>query len=221
MAFDYLRQTLFFFRQHLLSLAAIQLPFLIVLALLQSMLLEESGPEQQMQFRVGLATMLDLALLPFYWGATIFYLQSVIDNSPLRPSAAVLKAISCWGRLLVTYVLNALAVAFGLMLLIVPGVYFGVRFAFADYVCVLEGKRPVESLRQSWDTSRDYFWTLLQGLALLMGLLLLAKLMLSQLLAESIVMTRAAMVLLDFLGVLITIYGFRIYCVMRSDQTAP
>ncbi len=219
MAFDYLRQTLFFFRQHLLVLAAIQLPFLIALALGQSALLDGIAPDDSnAQLRVGLASALDLALLPFYWGATIFYLQSVIDDAPLPATAAILKSLSCWGRLLLTYVLNALAVALGLMMLILPGVYFGVRFSFADYICVLEGKRPVEAMRQSWDNSADYFWLLLQGLALLMGLLLLAKLAISRVFEGSDLLLRAAMVLLDFLGVLITIYGFRIYCVMRADQ---
>ena len=73
-------------------------------------------------------------------------------------------------------------------------------------------------MRQSWDNSADYFWLLLQGLALLMGLLLLAKLAISRVFEGSDLLLRAAMVLLDFLGVLITIYGFRIYCVMRADQ---
>lgn len=219
MAFDYLRQTVFFFRQHLLTLAAIQLPFLILLALGQSLLLDGiEADDGSAQIRVGLASALDLALLPFYWGATIFYLQSVIDNSPLKPSNAVLLSLRCWGRLLVTYVLNALAVALGLMLLILPGVYFGVRLAFSDYICVLEDKRPVAALRQSWDTSSDYFWVLLQGLAFLMGLLLLGKLAVSRLFDGSELLLNAALVGLDFLSVLITIYGFRIYCVMRSEQ---
>lgn len=221
MAFDYLRQSLFFFRQHWGSLAAIQLPFLILLALINYLLLSDSVDitETDLQFNAALAAMLRLMLLPFYLGGTILYLQSVIDGQPLRPLTAVLSSTRSWGRLLLTYILNALAVSLGLMLLVVPGVYFGVRFAVADYSCVLEGRSPMEAMRQSWTLTPEYFWVLLQGLALLMGLMFLANMLLNQLLAAQPLPLLLASVLLDFIGVLVTIYGFRVYCVIRSDQT--
>lgn len=219
MAFDYLRQTLFFFRRHVLTLATIQLPFLVVLALVQHKLLDGLTPQDsEFQLNAALSSILDITLLPFYWGATIFYLQSVVDNAPLSIGGALSRSFTCWGRLLLTYVLNAIAVSLGLMMLIVPGVYFGIRFSFADYVCVLEGKRPVDSMRHSWDSSKPYFWVLLQGIALLMGVLLLANVGASRLFSDQPLLADAASVILDFLGVLITIYGFRIYCVMREER---
>lgn len=220
MAFDYLRQTLFFFRQHLLTLAAIQLPFLLIIALINYSLIgdlsDTSDPEIQMN--AALASMARLLLLPFYLGGTIIYLQSVVANSPVHPLTAILSAASCWGRLLLTYILNAVAISVGFMLLIVPGIYMGVRFAVADYACVLERKGPVEALRGSWDSTSEYFWVLLQGLALLMGLLFLANVLITQALGEQLMLSTLASVVIDFLGVLVTIYGFRIYCVIREDQ---
>jgi hypothetical protein len=221
MAFDYLRQTLFFFRQHLLSLAAIQLPFLIVLAIANHMLIgsliDTENPEAQMN--AGFVAMLRLALLPFYLGGTIIYLQSVIDQRPVHPLTAILSSASSWGRLLITYILNAIAVSIGLMVLVVPGIYFGVRFAVADYACVLERKGPFSAMKGSWELTSDYFWLLFQGLALLMGILFLANVMISRAFADQLVMMSLLSVVIDFLGVLVTIYGFRIYCVMREEQT--
>ncbi|KEA64908.1 hypothetical protein ADIMK_0610 [Marinobacterium lacunae] len=220
MAFDYLRQSLFFFRQHLLSLAAIQLPFLILLAIANYLLLGDLNDtsDPNLQMNTGLASLIRLALLPLYLGGTIIYLQSVIDNKPIHPLTAVLSSLSCWGRLLLTYILNALAVSLGLMLLIIPGVYFGVRFSVADYACVLERRSPIDAMRQSWEMTPEYFWVLLQGLALLMGLLFLANLSVTRLLGDSSLLVTASSVLFDFLSVLVTIYGFRIYCVIRADQ---
>jgi len=220
MAFDYLRQTLFFFRQHLLALAAIQLPFLIILALANYLLLGDmSDPsDPELQINTGLASLLRLLLLPIYLGGTIVYLQSVVDNRPLHPLTAILSALGCWGRLLLTYMLNALAVSLGLMLLIVPGVYFGVRFAVADYACVLERRGPVDALRNSWEITPEYFWVLFQGLALLMGGLFLANISITRLLGEGTLLITLGSVLFDFLSVLVTIYGFRIYCVIRENQ---
>lgn len=220
MAFDYLRQTLFFFRQHLFALAAIQLPFLLIIALANYALLGNIGDaaDPEVQMNAALASLTRILLLPLYLGGTIIYLQSVIDDAPVHPLTAVLSALSSWGRLLLTYILNLLAISLGLMLLVVPGVYFGVRFAVADYACVLERKSPVAAMRSSWDSTSDYFWVLLQGLALLMGLLFLANVLITQALFEQMILSTLAGALIDFAGVLVTIYGFRIYCVIREDK---
>ncbi|GGC00038.1 hypothetical protein GCM10011352_27830 [Marinobacterium zhoushanense] len=220
MAFDYLRQTLFFFRQHLLALAAIQLPFLILLAFANYLLLgdlsDTSDPD--LQINTGLASLIRLLLLPLYLGGTIIYLQSVVDDRTVHPLTAVLSSFGCWGRLLLTYVLNALAVSLGLMLLIIPGVYFGVRFAVADYACVLERRSPIDAMRNSWEITPEYFWVLFQGLALLMGGLFLANISLTRALGDQTFLVALSSVLFDFLSVLVTIYGFRIYCVIREEQ---
>ncbi|WP_432697482.1 YciC family protein [Marinobacterium sp. YM272] len=220
MAFDYLRQTLFFFRQHLLTLAAIQLPFLLLLALLNYALignLVDTG-DPEIQMNAALASLARLVFLPFYLGGTIIYLQSVIDNQPVHPLTAILSAAGSWGRLLLTYILNAIAISVGFMLLIVPGVYVGVRFAVADYACVLERKGPIEALRGSWNGTSEHFWLLLQGLALLMGLLFLTNVLISQAFGAQPLLSTLFSVIIDFLGVLVTIYGFRIYCVIREEQ---
>jgi len=222
MAFTYLRQTLFFFRQHLLPLASIQLPFLLLLALANYLFLGDltDTTDPQTQMNAGLISLLRLTLLPFYLGGTILYLQSVIDNRPLHPLTAILSSASCWGRLLLTYMLNALAISLGLMLLLLPGVYFGVRFAVADYSCVLERRGPVAAMRQSWELTPEYFWPLLQGMALLLSLLFLANILVGQAFMEQPLLLVPMSALLDFLGVLVTIYGFRVYCDIRSDQSS-
>lgn len=220
MAFNYLRQTLFFFRQHWLTLAVIQLPFLLLLAMANYLILgdltDTSNPQSQVN--AMLLSLLRLTLLPFYLGGTILYLQSVIDHRPLHPLTAVLSSTRCWGRLLLTYMLNALAISLGLMLLVLPGVYFGVRFAVADYACVLERRGPLEAMRQSWEITPEYFWPLLQGLALLMSLLFLANILLTRAFIEQPLLLILVSALMDFLGVLVTLYGFRVYCAIRDDQ---
>ena len=221
MALTYIRQTLFFFRQNLMQLAAIQLPFLIILALVKFILfsgLEDDPSSPVFQRNMVIASIMNLALLPFYWGATLFYLQSVVDNEPLSTGAAISKSLSCWGRLLLTYILNGIAVMIGIFCLIVPGIYLGVRFSFADYICVLHNKSPVESMKSSWETTPEYFWALLQGMALIMGVLALASILISKVIPVNSMLDHVISLVFDFLGVLVTIYGFRIFCVMREAQ---
>ncbi|KAA0873671.1 hypothetical protein E1H14_12290 [Nitrincola tapanii] len=214
---EYLRQAFFFFRSHFKTLAAIQLPFLITLALLSAALQSSIDPDTSNSGALIYIGLLELACLPLYWGATIFYMQSVLDGKPLSPITALSLALSSWGRLLFTYILNALAVALGLLLLIVPGVYAGVRLAFADYICVLEGKRPMEALKSSWKESDLYFWLLLKGFLVIFAGLFLAQMLISQLVSAMPVQMLLTLVV-EFVSVLITIYGFRIFCLMRDER---
>lgn len=224
MTFDYLRQSLFFFRNHLNRLALIQIPFLAVLAFVQFQLIQqlpgnvEELPMELVQRNMFISSALDLTLMPIYWGATLFYLQSVLQGKPLAVAPALTLSLTCWGRLLITYILSVLAISFGLVLLIVPGIYIGIRLAFAEFYCVMEGMGPMESLKASWEKTADFFWPLFQGLALIFGALLLAETLISEALRDQKGVMMLFSLLIQFLGVLPTIYAYRIYCVMKSDN---
>jgi len=227
MTLEYIRQSLFFFRRHFGTIARIQLPFIILLNLV-GWLIQSSLPPESPEIRNAgaLLMLLNLTLLPIYWGATILFLQSVIDNRPLGALAAVQSGLKYWRRLLLTYLLMALAVAAGLLLLIVPGIYAGVRLAFADYICVLENRKVSESLRQSWQNTNDYFWLLLKGMLIIFAGLFLLELPFATLAEQgaSLAPLDAALgILFDLLGTLVTIYGFRVYCLMKEEtaKSAP
>ncbi|MBA4500780.1 YciC family protein [Marinobacterium marinum] len=224
MTFDYLRQSLFFFRNHANRLALIQLPFLAVLAFVQFQVIQqlpdnlENIQTATLQKSIFLSSALDLALMPVYWGATLFYLQSVLHGQPLAISRALSLSMTCWGRLLLTYMLSVLAISFGLVLLIVPGIYIAIRLAFAEFYCVMDGMGPIDALKASWDKTNDFFWPLLQGMALLFGCLLLLETLIGELLREQQGALTLVSILIQFLGVLPTIYAYRLYCVMKADD---
>lgn len=218
MTLDYLRQSLFFFRTHLARLAMIQLPFLLLVTLVQHQLMQGADDTAKTANTLFFSAALDLILMPIYWGATLLYMRSVLQNSPLSVSQAVSLSFGCWGRLLLTYVLTALAVSTGLLMFILPGIYIGVRLAFAEFYCVMEGKGPLESIRASWNSSADFFWPLLQGLALIFSILMLAEVMIGQLLGDEEILMLGVSLLIQFLGVLPSIYAYRLYCVMKEDN---
>jgi len=218
MTLDYLRQSLFFFRTHLARLAMIQLPFLLLVTLVQHQLMQGADDTAKTANTLFFSAALDLILMPIYWGATLLYMRSVLQNSPLSVSQAVSLSFGCWGRLLLTYVLTTLAVSTGLLMFILPGIYIGVRLAFAEFYCVMEGKGPLESIRASWNSSADFFWPLLQGLALIFSILMLAEVMIGQLLGDEEILMLGVSLLIQFLGVLPSIYAYRLYCVMKEDD---
>lgn len=221
MTFEYIRQTLFFFRRNFGVIARIQLPFIILLNLIGWLIPASLSPEApEMRSAGALLMLLNLTLLPIYWGATILFLQSVVDNRPLGALAAIRASLKYWRRLLLTYLMMAVAVTLGLLLFIVPGIVAGVRLAFADYACVLENRKAGESLRQSWGDTREYFWLLLNGMLIIFGGLFLIE-FLFMLIDKNVVslspFETVLGILLDLLGTLVTIYGFRVYCLMKEE----
>ena len=56
--------------------------------------------------------------------------------------------------LLFAYILYTVIVALGLVLLIVPGVYVGLRWVFAPQIIVEENASALSSLRRSWEITR-------------------------------------------------------------------
>ncbi|RVU32464.1 YciC family protein [Neptunomonas marina] len=219
---DLLKQTFFFFRRNLAAIAAIQLPFLIALNLLASWIESNAGESTDLSQQMAYLALLRLTLLPIFWGATILYIQSKVDGNDYSPSQAVFASLRFWRSLLLVFLLSGMAIFTGLMFFIIPGIYIGVRLAFADFICVVERKPVFESLKQSWEDTKDYFWLLLQGLLILYPGLQIAELYFAQTFAgdggSNWLLELVIFVTLDLLSVLALIYGFRVYCVMRDEQ---
>lgn len=219
MTLDYLRQSLFIFRNHANKLALIQIPFLALVSIVQYQLLQGIDTDtDQIRHSIFISSSLDLALMPVYWGATLLYLRSVLQGEPLGVGQALVMGLACWGRLLLTYILTALAISSGLLLFIVPGIYIGIRLAFAEFYCVMEGKGPLQSISASWNTTKEFFWPLFQGLALIISLLLAIELTLGQMLNEQQDLMMLVSLVIQFLGVVPTIFAYRLYCVMKEGD---
>ena len=184
MTFEYLRQSLFFFRNHLGMIARIQIPFLLLTSSLSMMTMgidvREMSPEQA-QTMIGMM-LANIVLMPLYQGATIAYLGSVVNNNPYTVFQSITAALGRWPLLFLVYLLTAVGVTFGLMLLILPGILIMVRLFFADYACVVEKRGIMESLSDSWQNTKDYFWPLISGLGLMLSVLIGLRMVIDSLL---------------------------------------
>jgi hypothetical protein len=219
--FEYLRQSFYFFKQNFSTIAKIQLPFLLLLNGLALWLDINTSETDDLKQQAAYLSILSLTFLPIYWGGTILFMQSTLDNAPLSASQAIILSLSFWRTLLFTFILTSIAVFGGLLLLILPGLYIGVRLAFADYICVLEKQSAMDSLKQSWKDTADYFWKLLPGFAILFTGIQLIQMpiahMLSTMEDRSLILELPIIALFDLLGALITVFGFRMYCIMRAE----
>ena len=62
------------------------------------------------------------------------------------------------GSILVVSILVGLATLGGLILLIIPGIYIGVRLAVSIEALVVEGRKGTEAMRRSWDLVGGHWW---------------------------------------------------------------
>lgn len=58
-----------------------------------------------------------------------------------------------WARLVGAHLLGGLAFLGSLLLLILPGIWVGLKLSLASYAVILEGRRPADALRRSWQLS--------------------------------------------------------------------
>ena len=218
MAVDYLKQSYYFFRSNLSSLLSIQLPFIAGLMLIQRSLVGDLEDGSNLQDQLFMLTAMDLLFVPIYLGASIFYMQSIVDKQPISALQAWALGLKNWGRLFFTFLLSAIAISLGLMLLVIPGLYIAVRLGIANQICLLEGRGPMEALKMSWAGTADLFWTLAKGLAIIYGFLFVAELMVAPIAEGSLLFGMLLSVLLDFLNVFGAIYSFRIYRAWRDRE---
>ncbi len=76
-------------------------------------------------------------------------------------------------KYLVAEILYGLIILVGLVLLIVPGVIWAVKFQFVGYFIIEKGCGPVEALRRSSEITRDSIWDLFLFDLLLVGICIL------------------------------------------------
>jgi len=223
MTFEYLRQSLFFFRNHLGMIARIQLPFLLLTSALATMTLDIDmrNMDQQQAQTMMLTMMANVLLMPLYQGATIAYLGSVVNNQPYTVFQSLSAAAGRWPRLFLVYLLTALCVSAGLMLFILPGILIMVRLFFADYLCVTEKRGIMESITLSWNSTKDYFWPLVNGLALLLVILIGLRVLIDAVFGTAALDPMVSIpleILFALAGSSLTVFGFRIFCVMREAE---
>lgn len=218
MATDYLKQSYFFFRSNFSNLISIQLPFIAVLMLIQHTVIGGIEEGANLQNDLFLLTAMDLLFVPIYLGATIFYMQSIVDSRPISTLQAWAWGLQNWGRLFFTFLLSALAISVGLMLLVLPGLYIAVRLGLANQVCLLERKSPIEAMKMSWAGTADLFWTLAKGLAIIYGLLFISELLVAPIVEGNLILGFVGSAILDFLNVFGAIFTFRIYRAWRDRE---
>jgi hypothetical protein len=170
----------------------------------------------------SLLTLAPFVLLPLYQAAIVVLLKSRYDGANLTTGRCYRHGSDAYVRLLVMYIVMGIAVFFGFMLLIIPGIYLIGRFCLADYFCVLEEKSYTESLTLSWNATKQFQWPILGGYLLVALLQAMPTYLLGSLVGilelENAVVDFVIGAISTILMVMITAYTFRVYCFLEVDE---
>jgi hypothetical protein len=99
-------------------------------------------------------------------GGLIAAFDSKNSNYALDPTSALLRGFKKFFPLFGAYLLSVIAVFFGLLLLILPGIYVGARLALYPSYMMIENRGVIDSLKLSWEATDEHGGTLF-GLTLL------------------------------------------------------
>jgi hypothetical protein len=119
-----------------------------------------------------LAALVGLLLYQVLTGAITRTIATEVAGQDLGLEQSYRFGFARLGPILVVSILVGLATLLGLIVLIIPGIYIGVRLAVSIQALVVEGKRGTDAMRRSWDLVGGHWWhaafTLLVG-ALITG----------------------------------------------------
>ena len=93
-----------------------------------------------------------------------------LRGQPVVPSEALQRSVARFLPIVGFAILYAIALLFGFLLLIVPGIIFLVMWTVALPACVVEGLGPVDCMRRSAELTKGHRWKIL-GIIILLAII--------------------------------------------------
>jgi hypothetical protein len=150
-----------------------------------------------------------------YNAAVIYFMASIVTNNPWSVIHCYRAALLVWLKLALLYLITTIATLAGLIAFVIPGIIAFIRFAFADFICILEDRTALDAMNESWQRTQRYQWEIMVGYALLLllfeGPIYIFYQFTSQPIAESVLHIVSNIV--TFIG---AVYLFRIYTLLKS-----
>ena len=111
----------------------------------------------------------NLPALVFTGGASLITCQELAGGLPVTAGQATSAGASKFGTLWLVAFLSGAATVLGLLLLIVPGMIWGLGFCTASTVVMVENQNATPALQRAWTLSRGQRWRLAGLAAILLG----------------------------------------------------
>ena len=148
-------------------------------------------------------------------------LRSILDQQSRPLGMLIQQGLGLWLKSFMTLFLMGIALFFGFMLFILPGIYLMARMVYAPFYVAFEAAGPVDAIKRSMDATREDHWSLLGVLLFFWSVVLLIHLMLSGMAGDM----RQIAVVLQFtiapLTALVTIAALRFFDLHHATYQRP
>ena len=118
------------------------------------------------------AAMSSLILSMLVQGAIVYAVYQSLTGRPVTFAESFSRGLARLGGLILTAILAGLGIAFGCLLLLIPGIILMCAWEVALPACIVEKLGPRDSLRRSAELTRGYRWTIFALLLIVFGLTL-------------------------------------------------
>lgn len=217
-----LSDSLRLFRNHYIPIALIVLPIVVPIEILDVIysnyiLDDESGFVEQLPIMF-----IGYLVYPIYTAGVIFYIASVVVGDAISTKTSWRLGIKYWLPLFMLNVFVGVVIVFGLLLLVIPGILFIARYAFSEFELLLNERRPLDAMKESWETTRKFIWIILGGFLVitivLVGPYLILANVLEQLELELGILDNFINIIYSVLGSIYLIFSFRVYHLAKEQQ---
>jgi len=204
-----------FFKNHLISLSLIILPIVVPLEIITS-IYQYTLTSEENSIAVGLLPIsLSILLYPIYKVAVVFYIASVIEGTRYTIKELYAIGLRYWlPYLIITFFIGIIVIG-GLMFFIIPGIIFIIRYSFTEFELILNQQKPLDAMRNSWESTSEYMSTLFFGYAIITACLYVPVIIMLLTVEESSTLkyfiNTAFNVIYAVVNTLYTIYTYRIY----------
>jgi hypothetical protein len=211
-----------FFKIHVLAISIIILPIVAPIEIFSALYQYFVASEEFLFSEQLIPIAIQMAAYPIYAVGVVFYIASVISGEPIDAKTSWRLGAKFWLSYIVMSVFIGAAIMFGLILLIIPGVIFAARYAFADFDLLLNQSKPLDAMKNSWDITKDYIWVILGGYVMITIVFYVPYYLIALLFDESSVafwlLDTASNIIYSVLAALYTIFAFRIYEFAKSQH---
>ncbi|MDF2490999.1 MAG: hypothetical protein K0S77_3621 [Pseudomonas sp.] len=152
-----LRDSLYFFRRHLVGILQLCLPLVVLEALGTQLLYRQLGEAASPAYGM----LVSLFFYPLYSAALILYLDTRSNGQETPKRDLFARALQLWPALALMILISSLLIMAGFALFVLPGIWVMINLVFAEYLLVLRGLPVVESMRESARMTTGHFWQIL------------------------------------------------------------
>lgn len=172
--FQPLQEAYYFFKKNLWAVCLVLFPLLLPVLLVQHLISVAVTPFlKTMPLLAMIPSGIELIMRPFYTGSLISLLASLVQNKPWSLKGCYAAALQYWPPLFLLMVYCNTVVSIGFLAFIVPGLWLFSRYAFVNFVTVLQQLSFTSAIQKSIELTLPYRAPIMATSGLLLALTML------------------------------------------------